>query len=170
MGASEDDGASVEEEAARGDDRRGEQRAPIELTVEYKRLNTFFHDYTKNISRGGTFIKTDRLLPIGTLFRFRLKVPALVDPIELRGEVRWVVRPGEPPPASVAVGQEPGMGIHFVYDTRAERQSVEQAVERLMIESLGQVIHARLMHARRPGERDGGGDGDGDAGGGGGQP
>jgi len=34
-------------------DRRREARAPIELKVEYKRLNTFFYDYTKNISRGG---------------------------------------------------------------------------------------------------------------------
>ena len=31
----------------------------IELTVEYKRMNAFFADYTKNISRGGTFIRTD---------------------------------------------------------------------------------------------------------------
>jgi hypothetical protein len=49
-------------------DRRREQRAPIELKVEYKRLNTFFYDYTKNISKGGTFIKTDKPLDIGTVF------------------------------------------------------------------------------------------------------
>jgi hypothetical protein len=34
-------------------ERRAETRRPIELKVEYKRLNTFFADYTKNISRGG---------------------------------------------------------------------------------------------------------------------
>ena len=49
-------------------DRRREARAPIELKVEYKRLNTFFYDYTKNISKGGTFIKTDKPLDIGTIF------------------------------------------------------------------------------------------------------
>ena len=48
------------------DDRRFGMRAPIELKVEYKRLNTFFADYTKNISRGGTFIATDKPLPVGT--------------------------------------------------------------------------------------------------------
>ena len=48
------------------DRRRREARAPIELKVEYKRLNTFFYDYTKNISKGGTFIKTEKPLDVGT--------------------------------------------------------------------------------------------------------
>ena len=46
-------------------ERRAEVRRPIELKVEYKRLNTFFADYTKNISRGGTFI-TSRLMMTAT--------------------------------------------------------------------------------------------------------
>ena len=49
-----------------GSDRRLEQRAPIELKVEYKKLNTFFADYTRNICKGGTFIKTARPLPVGS--------------------------------------------------------------------------------------------------------
>ena len=58
------------------EERRREARAPIELKVEYKRLNTFFYDYTKNISKGGTFIKTEKPLDIGTVFLFKLQVPA----------------------------------------------------------------------------------------------
>jgi len=54
------------------DDRRGDSRAPIELKVEYKRLNSFFADYTKNISRGGSFIGTEKPLPVGTEFVFAL--------------------------------------------------------------------------------------------------
>lgn len=126
-------------------EQRQEQRAPIELKVEYKRLNTFFYDYTKNISRGGTFIKTDRPLDIGTVFLFRLQVPATSAPIELRGEVRWVIRPGEPPPASVPDGHEPGMGIRFVYQSADERLRLERAVEKMMVGSLGQLIYSRLI-------------------------
>src|SRR5499427_590038 len=58
-----------------GADRRMDPRAPIELKVEYKKLNTFFADYTKNISKGGTFIRTPRPLDVGTVFVFRLTVP-----------------------------------------------------------------------------------------------
>ena len=73
------------------DDRRREARAPIELKVEYKRLNTFFYDYTKNISKGGTFIKTEKPLDVGTIFLFKLMLPSQSAPLALRGEVRWVV-------------------------------------------------------------------------------
>ena len=134
-------------------DRRRGERAPIELKVEYKRLNTFFYDYTKNISKGGTFIKTDRPLDVGTVFLFRLQVPAVDRSLLLRGEVRWVVRPGEAPPPSVPAGHEPGMGIRFVYDAPDQRETLEQAVEKLMVDSLGQLIYAHLV---RPGEGGGG--------------
>jgi type IV pilus assembly protein PilZ len=127
------------------DDRRREARAPIELKVEYKRLNTFFYDYTKNISKGGTFIKTERPLGIGTIFLFKLIVPARSEPLALRGEVRWVVKQGEPLPPQASAGHDPGMGIRFVYDSDDQRQSLEKAVERMMIDSLGQLIYSRLV-------------------------
>ena len=58
-------------------DGRQAARLPIELRVEYKKMNTFFSDYTKNISKGGTFIKTDKPLKVGTEFLFQLSIPAL---------------------------------------------------------------------------------------------
>jgi type IV pilus assembly protein PilZ len=127
------------------DDRRNNFRAPIELKVEYKRLNTFFYDYTKNISKGGTFIKTDRPLEIGTVFVFRLSIPSLASPLALRGEVRWVVRAGEPFPDTVLEGQDTGMGIRFVYDSLDQRAVIEEAVEKLMVGSLGLRIFANLV-------------------------
>src|SRR5512144_2935283 len=58
-----------------GAEHRQHARAPIELKVDYKKLNSFFADYTKNISKGGTFIKTRKTLPVGTRFLFRLAIP-----------------------------------------------------------------------------------------------
>jgi type IV pilus assembly protein PilZ len=126
-------------------ERRDAERAPIELKVEYRRLNTFFYDYTKNISKGGTFIKTDRPLDVGTVFLFQLQIPTMALPMELRGEVRWVVAPDAPPPPAVPEGHEPGMGIRFVYDTQDERDVLERAVEKLMVDSLGPLIYSRLI-------------------------
>lgn len=126
-------------------DRRRETRAPIELKVEYKRLNTFFYDYTKNISKGGTFIKTEKPLDIGTIFLFKLMLPAQSTPIALRGEVRWVVKEGEPLPPQVPDGHEPGMGIKFVYDSIDQREQLEHIVEQMMVDSLGPLIVSRLV-------------------------
>src|SRR5262245_57337769 len=128
-------------------DRRQDERAPIELKVEYQRLNTFFYDYTRNISKGGTFIKTDKPLGVGTLFLFRLYIPTLAEPLELRGEVRWIRREGDPPPAGDPDGPtEGGMGIRFVFDNKRQRVSVDKTVEKLMVASLGQRIYAGLRN------------------------
>jgi type IV pilus assembly protein PilZ len=126
------------------EDRRLAPRAPIELRVEYKRLNSFFADYTKNISRGGTFIRTDRPLEIGTDFVFKLGIPSLSEPLVLKGKVQWVVTPED-----AEEGQEPGMGIGFIFASEAERQRVEAAVQKLMVDSLGQVLFDKLIGDRK---------------------
>ena len=127
-------------------DRRDDPRLPIELRVEYKKLNTFFADYTRNISKGGTFIRTRKPLDEGTEFVFKLIVPKLEHPIAIRGAVKWVVRE-----ADATASGDPGMGIRFLYGSEAERRSVEAIVERLMIDSLGQLIYSKLMDRRRSG-------------------
>ena len=121
-------------------DRRLGARAPIELRVEYKRLNSFFADYTKNISRGGTFIATDRPLEVGTDFVFKLGVPNLPEPLVLSGRVQWIVMPEQS-----GEGREPGMGIGFIFETEIERQRVESVVEKLMVDSLGPVLFRKLL-------------------------
>lgn len=117
--------------------RRAAPRAPIELKVEYQRMNSFFADYTRNISKGGTFIRTERPLAIGTAFVFKLTVPGLLNALELNGKVQWTVQPGG--------NDEPGMGIGFVYETEADRQRIEAIVERMMVGSLGRVLYDKLL-------------------------
>lgn len=125
---------STEQKA--GPEGRNHTRAPIELKVDYKKLNSFFADYTKNISKGGTFIKTKKPLPIGTRFLFKLSVPQRQDPFELLGEVVW----------STTEGEEPGMGIKFVYTTDKQRSEFEGVVEQLMSSSLGSELTGRLLN------------------------
>ena len=127
-------------------ERRGGQRRAIELKVEYKRLNTFFADYTKNISRGGTFIKTRRPLPIGTEFMFKLFVPGRDHPLTIHGEVQRIV--GE----DAAPSEEQGMAIKFVYREGDPQEEIAAAVGAMMTQSLGPRLYAKLMehaHKRR---------------------
>src|SRR5438270_761721 len=79
--------ADTEEE----DNRRLELRVPIELKVEYKKLNSFFSDYTKNICKGGTFIRTKKPLDVGTVFLFKLMVPRMKEALAIRGAVWWAL-------------------------------------------------------------------------------
>ena len=138
------------------DERRRDERQPIELKVEYQRLNTFFSDYTKNIAKGGTFIRTDKPLGIGTEFVFKLYVPTLEEPIRIRGQVQWIVREEDVEESDDS--DEPGMGIHFVFQNPEERKAVERTVEKLMVDSLGQRLYSRLMEHSRKADQESGGD------------
>jgi type IV pilus assembly protein PilZ len=121
-------------------ERRSSARATIELSVEYKRLNTFFADYTRNISKGGTFIRTERPLAIGTEFVFALSIRSVDEPLRLRGRVKWIVTP-----AQATADRPAGMGIEFQWDSEDERLSTERIVERLMSNELGEALTARLL-------------------------
>ncbi len=128
-------------------DRRDADRAAITLKVDYKRLNTFFADYTKNISRGGTFIRTAKPLEVGTEFLFVLSLPTLNEQIQLNGEVKWVVAERDS-----SSENPPGMGIKFKFETDAERSKVDEFVERLMRNALGSEISQKLLAKRAPPE------------------
>jgi type IV pilus assembly protein PilZ len=138
----------VADDQRRDRERRADLRRPIELKVEYKRLNTFFADYTKNISRGGTFIKTSRPLPVGTEFLFKLFVPGRAEPLTIHGEVQRIIAVG----AVNDEDPEAGMAIRFVYREGDPQAEIAQVVEGLMTDSLGPRLYARLLdhaHKRR---------------------
>ena len=125
-------------------EKRLDDRHAITLRVDYKRLNTFFADYAKNISKGGTFIRTTKPLDVGTEFNFVLSIPSQSEQLTLKGEVMWVVTEAE------AKGDaEAGMGIRFKFDHDSERAAVHDFVERLMEETLGAHVSTKLL-ARKP--------------------
>jgi type IV pilus assembly protein PilZ len=116
-------------------ERREHARKPVELQVAYEKLNSFFADYTKNISKGGTFIRTTRSVPLGTVFRFRLLVPGRASPFELEGVV---IRNG-------SEGEEPGVGIRFRWSDDERRRQFEAIVEVMMTASFGAVMARQIL-------------------------
>jgi type IV pilus assembly protein PilZ len=130
------------------DERRQHPRESIELVVRYQRMNTFFADYAKNISRGGTFVATSEPLPPDTEFAFSLGVPELEEPLQLRAKVMWTTS------VETASKVHPaGMGIQFQYRDAEERRRLEGLIERLIVDQLGER-HAEhiLGRAAKPSE------------------
>jgi type IV pilus assembly protein PilZ len=113
----------------------------VRLRIDYERMNAFFADYTKNISKGGTFIKTTRPLQVGSRCRFALSLPELPEPILLEGEVTWTLGAEE----ARERGAEPGMGVRFVFADEAARSDFERSVERMMEQSLGSDVTRKLL-------------------------
>ena len=85
---------------------RGKPRPGRRVEVEYRVGDgTPIKAYTRNIGVGGAFIVTDTPLPTGTTMILSLHVPHSVTPLEVKAEVRWNARAGEP--------SGPGMGVKF---------------------------------------------------------
>lgn len=112
----------------------------VELRVNYKRLNTFFADYVKSISRGGTFIATQRPLAPGTSFVFVLGVPKLDAPLVVGGKVTAVTSVEAASPESPA-----GMKVQLEYESELERETIRSTVEGLMQQELGQPLASMLL-------------------------
>lgn len=122
-------------------ENRQQPRANLELRVEYKKMNTFFADYTRNISKGGTFIVTPTPLPVGTRFQFNLVIPHFNDPFMILGEVAWVLDTE----AATKSSAQPGMGIRFIFESAEDQSMFTTAVETLMVEALGADISSQLL-------------------------
>jgi type IV pilus assembly protein PilZ len=122
------------------DERRSAPRHPITLRIDYKRLNTFFADYAKNISKGGTFIRTSTPLEAGTVFVFLLSLPEQPNPLELRGEVMWTVTDEQ-----ASADRPAGMGIRIRFADELERVRLEQHVEKLLSDTLGKRVATKLL-------------------------
>src|SRR5262245_28019029 len=94
------------------DNKRRSDREPVTLFVEYEGADDLLGDYTENLSSGGTFVATNRELPIGTHTTLVLSFPGLLEPITIEGTVRWT-RAARTADDVQAEGEEAGAGIEF---------------------------------------------------------
>lgn len=103
-------------------DNRRAPRLPVEVKVDYRTVGSFITDYTKDISKGGVFIRTSLPLEIGERVRLRLTLPGGDAPFALDGVVKWTstLRDKEKHP--------PGMGIEFVDFDDDTRKRIEDLV------------------------------------------
>lgn len=90
-----------------GKERRKHPRKAVEIEIYYGHIEDFFYDLAINLSYGGTFIKTTRILPVGTRIKLEFSVPGHQHIIKTYGRVVRVVDKSDPQL------HPPGMGIEF---------------------------------------------------------
>jgi len=90
------------------EEKRRDNREPVTLFVEYEGADDLIGDYTENLSSGGTFVATNRELPIGTAINLVLSFPGLLEPIAIAGTVRWQRRSGSDGEAGAGIEFAPG--------------------------------------------------------------
>jgi len=110
-------------------ERRGHQRVEVVLKLEYLEPRELLQDYITDLGEGGMFVRTSHRLDVGQRVQFRLSFPGLLQPLELRGVVRWRREPGD------GSGLPEGLGVEFLLSSEGDRQKVRGLMGPLLAES-----------------------------------
>src|SRR5690606_28778566 len=64
------------------------QRVPFCLRVQFRNASSFLIAYSVNLSRGGVFLESDEVMPVGSEIALQVEVPE-AGPVTLTGRVTW---------------------------------------------------------------------------------
>lgn len=90
-----------------GQEARAHARVPVAVEVRYRTAGSFLVSYSLNLSRGGLFLETDNLPPIGAKLAVNFTIPGAAEAVTAQAEVMWVRK------ESTAEGLPRGVGLKF---------------------------------------------------------
>lgn len=107
-------------------DTRKDKRTPVSLKVRFKSatVDEFIEQYSRDLSRGGIFIKSKQPMPVGTLLKFEMQLKDESPLIHGVGRVVWKREAGE----GSNTEAPSGMGIKFIRMEPECRALVERIV------------------------------------------
>lgn len=100
-----------------GIDRGGEKESDLLLNVEYPDIQSFLSDFQENISKGSTFVSSQRQWSVDDHLSLTLSFPGLLHPIQIQGIVSWA-----------RIGHEPGVGVDFQFKKNPKAKTKLQKV------------------------------------------
>ena len=108
-------------------EQRRSPRIPVEVEVHVtpQSEHNFYTGYSQNISRGGIFIATSHVLPIGTELSFEFRLGSDPEPIAVEGVVRWV----RGHDALRSADLPTGMGVQFHDVPGPARERINRFIE-----------------------------------------
>ena len=88
--------------------RSQDLRVKATFRVGYETMDQLVVAYTTDLSRGGMFVATYKLLPRGTVIRLNIALPDGESEVSVTGKVVYVRE------ASQSEGRSAGMGVQFI--------------------------------------------------------
>lgn len=92
-------------------EKRKHPRIDARVKVVFKNENEFVEEYSRNISRGGIFLKTDRLLDPNAVLAIDLYIPPRQEAVSVVGRVRRLMVVSDPEREGEHLY---GVGIEFI--------------------------------------------------------
>ena len=97
-------------------------RVKMQATIDFGSENNFYNGFSTNISEGGVFVATVKLVPLGTEVDLAFSLPT-GEKIETKGVVRWQREVDDKHPETM-----PGIGIEFINLPPAAEASVKRFI------------------------------------------
>lgn len=141
--------------APEDDEKRKDDREPVTLFVEYEGADDLVGDYTENLSSGGTFVATNRELPVGTRIELCLGFPGLLEAIRIEGVVRWTRGEVEGAGAGIEFASGPGRDLlaQIIQRIRARDPKTVSRIFRILVvednRHVANLIHDGLRSSQR---------------------
>jgi uncharacterized protein (TIGR02266 family) len=95
----------------------------VDLDVSLASEHNFYAGFAENLSAGGVFVATHKMLPVGEVVMLSIRLPGYARPIEGAGEVRWVREYSE------RSNVPPGLGLRFVDIAPGGAAAIERFLE-----------------------------------------
>lgn len=104
-------------------EKRKNKRVTFSSIISMESEDNLYTGVSQDISTGGIFVVTDRLLPLGTKILVEFIIPPNDRKIKICGEVRWLRE------SNNKSDTDPGMGLQFVDLSEEDRQALESFIE-----------------------------------------
>ena len=116
------------------DKERAHPRFPIPTLVDLQLEDgSYRHDFSVNVSQGGMYLESDRVLSSGTKATLRFVLPNLDWVFEIFAEVTWVVKVSEEEKLD---GKKDGYGLIFTSMDDKDREKLTTYLKNFKIEDL----------------------------------
>ena len=107
-----------------GTEQRASVRVPAQFKVDYSHKDNYLISYSKNISAEGMFIRTDKLVPVGTNVKLVFSIKDLHE-VVVTAKVAWVNLQG---------GKgDTGLGLEFVDPPSLLKEAILRIVNRIAV-------------------------------------
>jgi uncharacterized protein (TIGR02266 family) len=106
-------------------EQRADRRLALHVEVDVCSAHNFYTGLTQDISRGGLFVATHQLFPVGELVNLSFTLPDGVGPFVAEAQVKWV----RENLAGDDDDHPSGMGLKFLSLTAEARASIARFLQ-----------------------------------------
>ena len=127
--------------------RRRKKRLAVSAKVKIYRVDKKSHRLlkaylleTRDMTQKGLFLRTPRIMPIGTVLRIEITLSPELSPLVAEGKVAWFAKPTQ-------VGYFPGMGIQITKLKKADAKNIKYFLDEKFV-NYHHALELKKMYAQ----------------------